>query len=257
MGLLDDIVTEKEREIARLRAAPLPAPTKRRVDVDPYEALRRPASGKLRLLAEIKRRSPSAGALSAAMSVVDRGLAYERAGAVAISVLSDGPFFGGSFDDLAAVSARVSVPTLCKDFVLDEVQLAHARASGASLVLLIVRLLDQPALARLVDAARAYDLAPLVEITNEEELERALAVGARVIGVNARDLDTLVMDAARAARVLALIPRGRVAIHLSGLKTPDDVRAIAAGRADAALTGEALMRADDPEPLLRRLIEAC
>ena len=254
MGLLSDIVAEKQREIARLRAAPLKAPA--RPTVDPYEALRRPEGAPLRLIAEIKRRSPSAGALSTALSAVERGLAYERAGAVAISVLTDAPFFAGSFDDLRDVSGAVSVPTLCKDFVLDEIQLAHAAAAGASLVLLIVRLLDRAALAHLVDRARAHGLAPLVEITNEDELERALSVGARIIGVNARDLDTLVMDRERAARVVAAVPRGYIAIHLSGLKTPDDVQRVAAGRADAALTGEALMRADDPGPLLASLVGA-
>lgn len=258
MGLLDDIVTEKRREIERLRASPRPAARARpRPRVDPLEALRRPAGAPLRLIAEIKRRSPSAGALSSALSVVERARAYEAGGAVAVSVLTDAAFFGGSFDDLAAASAAVSAPTLCKDFVLDEVQLDHAAASGASMALLIVRLLDDAALARLISAARARELAPLVEVTHEGELERALWAGAQLVGVNARDLDTLVIDPARAARIVALVPREIVAVHLSGLSDPEQVRAIAAGRADAALAGEALMRADDPSTLLARFVEAC
>lgn len=256
MGLLDDIVTQKLREVARLRVTPAP-PGRACERVDPFEVLRRPAGAPLRLIAEIKRRSPSAGALSSALTVIERARAYEAAGAVAVSVLTDAEFFGGSYADLAAASAALSVPTLCKDFVLDEVQLDHAADAGASLVLLIVRLLDDSALARLVSAARARGLAPLVEVTDERELERALSAGARLVGVNARDLDTLVIDPARAARVVADVPRGRVAVHLSGLATPEQVRVVAAGRADAALVGEALMRADDPSPLLGRLVEAC
>lgn len=256
MGLLDDIVAAKRREIERLRAAPRPAP-RARSRVDPLDVLRRPDGARLGLIAEIKRRSPSAGALSSALSVVERARAYVAGGAVAVSVLTDGEFFGGSYDDLSAASAAIDAPTLCKDFVLDEVQLDHAAAAGASLALLIVRLLDDAALARLITAARARSLAPLVEVTDEAELERALSAGARLVGVNARDLDTLAIDPDRARRVLDQVPRGRVAVHLSGLSTPEHVRAVAAGRADAALAGEALMRADDPGPLLARFVGAC
>lgn len=256
VGVLSRIVETKQAEIAALRGVPAPAPRPRRPSLDPYEVLHRPAGRPLALLAEIKPRSPSAGELSRALSPADRGRAYERAGAAGISVLTDAPFFGGSYADLAAVSDAVRVPTLCKDFVLDEVQLAHAAASGASLVLLIVRILPDALLAELVTAARRHHLAPLVEVATHDELARALSAGARIIGVNARDLDTLEMDRARAASVLAAIPDGRIAIHLSGLSSPEDVAAIAKGRADAALLGEALMRKDDPEPLLASLVAA-
>lgn len=190
------------------------------------------------------------------LSAADRARAYERAGAVAVSVLTDSAHFGGSFDDLRAVRDAVTVPLLCKDFVVDERQLDWAVASGADLVLLIARILDDEALSSLGQAARSRGLCPLFEVATEDEVHRVVASGARVVGVNARDLDTLQMDATRAARVLAAIPRGLVALHLSGLRSPADVTAIAAGRVDGALVGEALMREDDPEPLLRALVQA-
>jgi indole-3-glycerol phosphate synthase len=148
------------------------------------------------------------------------------------------------------------VPVLAKEYVLDEVQLDRAREAGADAVLLIARIVSPARLRELHDAARARDLQPLVEVTNEEELGSAIESGARLIGVNARDLDTLQMDAARAARVLAAIPVDRVRIHLSGIKTPDDVRALARTGVDGVLLGEALMRQADPEPLLRALVAA-
>jgi indole-3-glycerol phosphate synthase len=250
MGVLDEILASKRLEIERLRAEGRPSSPSR--PPRPH-GLRRP--GELSLIAEIKRRSPSAGALSTVLSPEDRGRAYEAAGAAAISVLTDGPFFDGSYEHLAAVASAVSIPVLCKDFVLDEVQLDRAAAAGASLVLLIVRILDDARLGALVTAARARGLEPLVEVATHDELARALAAGSGVIGVNARDLDTLVMDRARAADIVAAIPAGIVAAHLSGLATPDDVRRVPP-RADAALLGEALMRLDDPTPLLRDLASA-
>lgn len=250
MGVLGDILANKRLEIEHLRGEPAPSPPPR--PPRPHGLIR---PGSLALIAEIKRRSPSAGALSTALSPAERGRAYEAAGASAISVLTDGPFFDGSFEHLRDVASAVSIPVLCKDFVLDERQIELAAASGASLILLIVRILDDARLTALTAAARAHGLEPLVEVTTHDELSRALAAGATVIGVNARDLDTLIMDRARAANVLAAIPSGLVAIHLSGLATPDDVRRVAP-RADAALLGEALMRLDDPAPLLRDLVSA-
>jgi indole-3-glycerol phosphate synthase len=252
VSLLADILASKRREIEALRKSKLPAPSHTPVDVS--AALRR--SGALRLACEIKLKSPSAGPLSRALDVPSRAAIYAREGASLISVLCDGPFFDGGYEHLAAARAAVRTPLLAKEFVLDEVQIDAARAHGADTVLLIARIVDRPGLAALIAAARARGLEPIVEVVDEPELESALAGAARVIGVNARDLDTLQMDAARAARVLAAIPRDKVALHLSGVKTPDDVRAIAKGRADAALVGETLMRADDPAPILAELVRA-
>jgi indole-3-glycerol phosphate synthase len=175
-----------------------------------------------------------------------------------VSVLTDARWFDGSLADLRAARERLRIPVLCKDFVVDVTQIDHAWAAGADAVLVIVRCLPETGGAdpvrRLVEGARSRGIEPFVEVIDERELERALDAGAQVIGVNARDLDALEMDASRAARVLASIPAGRVAVHLSGLKSRADVAQVAASRADAALVGEALMRRDDPTPLLRELV---
>ena len=260
-GVLSRILETKRAEVAKLRAGWESGSTSRSVPRDVLPALERPAGAPLRLLAEIKFESPSAGALSRSLDAGGRAIAYANGGASMVSVLTDAPHFGGSWDDLrrarlALDGVRRDVPLLAKEFVLDEIQLTVARASGADAVLLIARIVTPERLGELVDAARQRELEPLVEVATDEELTAALTTKARVIGVNARDLDTLAMDPRRAARLLAAIPAGKVAVHLSGVRTSDDVRLLAAGRADAALVGEALMREEDPTPLLGRLVAA-
>ena len=250
MGVLAEILEAKRRSLARLGDEPLPAPPPRRA-----VELGRPPGAPLRLLCEIKLRSPSAGPLSRRLTVGERARAYERGGAHMVSVLCDEEFFGGSFSDLGEARLGTKLPLLCKDFVLHERQLDLARAWGADAVLLIARCVGDR-LGHLVDESRARELEPLVEVTSEEEAARAIATGARLVGVNARDLDTSVIDQERAARVLASLPRAVTAIHFSGLATPADIARVAASRADAALVGEALMREDDPEPLLGALVAA-
>lgn len=257
MSLLDDILTRKRAEIVDLEdATRSPVPRKA---IDAVAALRR--DGPMHLIAEVKLRSPSAGPLSRALSPHARALAYASAGASMVSVLCDGPFFDGSFGHLAACrraldAAGLRVPLLAKDYVLDERQVQEASDRGADAVLLIARIVDAPTLRRLATAARDEGIEPFVEVSDEAELDAALAAAARIIGVNARDLDTLAMDLERAARVLARIPPSTVAVHLSGLKSAADVARVAATRADAALVGEALMRQDDPAPLLAQLVAA-
>jgi indole-3-glycerol phosphate synthase len=251
MGLLDEILTEKRREAGALARAP----TARRPDGwpvrDALQALKRPAGAPLRLVAEIKFRSPSAGPLSRALGAADRAVAYERAGASMISVLTDRKWFDGSFDDLSDARKSVSVPVLCKDYVVAPSQIERAWIAGADAVLVIVRCVpEKHALRALVDAARTRGIEPLLEVTNEHELDAAIAADARLVGVNSRDLDTLTIDTDRAARVLDAAPPGIVAVHLSGVRDPGAVARVAASRADAALVGEALMKNDDPEPLL-------
>jgi indole-3-glycerol phosphate synthase len=260
--MIDRILCPKRAEIARMLAVPSFAP-KRHPGGGVPEALTRPPGAPLRLLAEIKFRSPSAGMLSRALAAPDRALAYAEGGACMISVLTDGPFFGGSYDDLAACrealerSLGATRPRLlCKEFILDAVQLERAADAGADAALLIARIVTASELRALADAARARGLEPVVEVATEAELAVAQAASARVIGVNARDLNTLRLDSARAQSVLRAIPPPTVAIHLSGLATPDDVSRIAGSRADAALVGEALMRVDDPRPLLRAMVES-
>lgn len=251
MGVLSEILESKRAEIRRLRSARFPVPPPVRV-----VSLKRSIGEPLRIFAEIKRRSPSAGALSTRLSIAQRASAYERGGAALISVLCDGPYFDGAFEHLTEARGATSLPILCKDFILDEVQLDAARAFGADAVLLIVRCLQRPELRRLLVAARARDLLPLVEVQGSDEARVAFDEGAEVVGVNARDLDTLSMDAEEAQRVLDVLPSHIVRVHLSGVSTAARVRDIARRGIDAALVGEALMRKDDPEPLLRELVAA-
>jgi indole-3-glycerol phosphate synthase len=256
---LADIVAAKRIEVSRLREQP--RRPSGHVPIDVPSALRRAPGSALRFIAEVKLRSPSAGALSRALSPADRAWAYAESGASMVSVLCDGPFFDGSFDHVSAARRRFDaagarVPLLAKEFVLDTRQVAEARDRGADAVLLIARIGDARSLATLVRCARDEGVEPLVEVVSEQELEWALSQGAGVIGVNARDLDTLEMDAARAARVLAAIPADVVAVHMSGVRDAEGVRAVASGRADAALVGEALMREDDPRPMLGELVGA-
>ncbi len=248
-GVLARILDKKRAELKGLRALKLPAAPSRR----PF-SLRR--AGSLQLIAEIKFRSPSAGALSTALSVSERARAYQRAGASMVSVLCDASFFDGAFTHLAEARSACELPLLCKEFVIDESQLDAAVAYGADAVLLIVRCLSEARLAELTRAARARKLEPFVEVVNDEESKMALGVGASLIGVNARDLDTLVMDAERAARFLAELPQSATRVHFSGIAGPDDVRRVAASPADAALVGETLMREAQPEARLRALVAA-
>lgn len=251
MAILEQILDQKRSELPVLRQRKLPQPPPR-----PAVELRRGPSSSLRILAEIKKRSPSAGPLSSALSVKDRAACYERAGASLISVLCDSRFFDGKYEDLLEAREGCGLPLLCKEFVIDEIQLDHALAYGASAVLLIVRCLRPTEVRRLHEAAVSRGLVPLVEIATQEEVPIALDAGATLIGVNARDLDTLKMDPQRTATVLASLPKHITKLYLSGVATEDDVKRILAGPSDGALVGETLMRKDDPEAHLRSLVLA-
>ena len=250
-GRLARILAQKRAELPALRAQRWPAAPGPR----PF-SLRRADDGGLKLISEIKFRSPSAGALSTVLSVTERARAYQRAGASMISVLCDTSFFDGAFAHLTEARAACDLPLLCKEFVIDESQLDAAVAHGADAVLLIVRCVSEERLNQLTRAARERKLEPFVEVVSDEESKMALGAGASLIGVNARDLDTLVMDAARAARVLAELPASVTRVHLSGIARPEDVERLRSSPADAALLGEALMREDQPEARLRALVGA-
>lgn len=250
-GILDQIIANKQQELRALRARRFSqrlAP--RAVD------LARGSAGELKLIAEIKFRSPSAGALSQRLTVEQRAQAYTAGGATLLSVLCDEKYFAGSYEHLAQARVACDTPLLCKEFVIDEIQLDAARAYGADAVLLIVRCLPGRRLEELIVAAEARGLLPLVEVYKQDEAERSLDAGARVIGVNSRDLNTLEMDAVRAAKILAALPEGTIRLHLSGIKNSADVQHIRESGVDAALIGETLMRQDDPEPMLRELVRA-
>ncbi|MEO7984897.1 MAG: indole-3-glycerol phosphate synthase TrpC [Gemmatimonadales bacterium] len=213
------------------------------------------AGSEVAVVAEVKRRSPSAGPIREDLDPVSLAACYAAAGASAISVLTDGPFFGGSLDDLRLVTRSVSVPVLRKDFILDEVQILEARAAGASAILLIVRALLPLRLRSLLASAATWGLDALVEVHDRGELAVALDCGARLIGVNSRDLDTFRIDTARAWNIIRSVPREVLVVAESGMASRVDVEAAAAAGADAVLMGTALSAARDPAALLATLTE--
>jgi indole-3-glycerol phosphate synthase len=253
MPSLDAILESTRRGLPAVRMR-LPeierAAARRPLPPDLARALRRPG---IALIAEVKRRSPSVGAINEGLDPATLARGYAAGGAAAISVLTDREFFGGSMADLGAVVGSVEVPVLRKDFILDESQILEARGAGAAAVLLIVRALQQAELRRLLAFAVDCGLTPLVETHNADEIARALDVGATVIGVNARDLDTLSIDTAAAWRLLASIPRHCIAVAESGMASVADVAAASAAGADAVLIGSALARSSDPATQARDL----
>jgi len=214
------------------------------------EALVRPG---LSLIAEFKRRSPSAGEISAAATVGEQVTAYERGGAAALSVLTDEAHFGGSLEDLRAARAACDLPILRKDFIVDSYQLYEAAANGADAVLLIVRALDDAKLHDLYERARGLDLDCLVEVHKSEELERALQLDADAIGINNRDLDAGTVDISTTYELMPDVPAGKTVVAESGISSPEELEELERVGVDAVLIGSALMRAEDPEGLARAL----
>jgi indole-3-glycerol phosphate synthase len=213
------------------------------------EALVRPG---LSVIAEFKRRSPSAGEISPAGVAAQVG-AYERGGAAALSVLTDGHHFGGSLDDLSAARAACGLPILRKDFIVDPYQLYEAAVYGADAVLLIVRALEDEPLRRLYEEARGLDLDCLVEVHDADELERALQLDADVIGINNRNLDEGLVDVATTYGLMPDVPAGKTVVAESGISVRTELEELERVGVDAVLIGEALMSAADPEALTREL----
>lgn len=234
---------QRAGELAELAAAAPQGPSM-------AEALR---AGDVGVIAEVKRSSPSRGLINARLDAAGQARAYAAGGARGISVLTEPKHFGGSATDLAAVRAAVDVPALRKDFHVDPLQLVEARALGASAVLLIARALDPESLATMADAAHDLGLEVLVEVRDERELERALRTGARLIGVNNRNLETLAIDLEATDRLVPSIPRDRIAVAESGIVTPADVERAAAAGADAVLVGSSISAAVDPTAATRAL----
>ncbi len=208
------------------------------------------------VIAEVKRASPSKGAMAAIADPAALAVDYEAGGASVISVLTEQRRFGGSLADLAAVRQAVGVPVLRKDFVVSSYQLWEARAYGADMILLIVAALEQNALVSLVERAVSIGLVPLVEVHADDELDRALEAGAKIIGVNARDLTTLEVDRTVFARLAPQIPDGILKIAESGIRGPHDLLAYAASGADAVLVGESLVTGKDPRSAVADLVTA-
>ena len=205
------------------------------------------------LLAEVKRRSPSKGAIAEGLNAVAQARAYRDGGASGVSVLTEPAHFGGSVQDLMDVRQAVALPILKKDFHVAPVQLIEARALGASAALLIARALRPDLLIRMMAEGRRLGLELLVEIRDEDELQRALDAGARMIGINNRNLETLEIDPATSDRLLPLVPPGVIAIAESGVREHSDVERYATGGADAVLVGSSLSAAHDPVLATRAL----
>ncbi|QCW50450.1 indole-3-glycerol phosphate synthase TrpC [Nocardioides dongxiaopingii] len=255
MSVLDDIVAgvrldlavrEARTPLAGVRAALADAPPPR----DPMPHLRAAGSS---VIAEVKRRSPSKGDLAAIPDPASLAGEYAAGGAAAISVLTEERRFGGSLADLVAVRAAVDVPLLRKDFIVEGYQLVEARAAGADLALLIVAALDDDTLRRLHDQARELGLTVLVEVHDEPETERAVALGAELIGVNARNLKTLAVDADTFGRLAPLVPADRVLVAESGIGDETDVKRFVAEGARAVLVGEALVKDGAPREAVARM----
>jgi indole-3-glycerol phosphate synthase len=248
LGRLSEAAAERARALTRSldllrdRALAVPPP--------PSLASALGSGPRVAVIAEIKRRSPSKGSINEAMRAGDRAALYDASGARALSILTEPTEFGGDAADLLEVSGRVRLPLLKKDFHVGESQVWEARALGASALLLIARALPPEQLAALVDLAMRIGVEPLVEIRSEGELAAALSTPARIIGVNARDLETLVIDPVVIARLLPAIPGDRLRVAESGMETASDVERAAAEGAHAVLVGSALSAASDPGALL-------
>lgn len=258
MNRLDPIVAATREELARRRQEVPPAEVEaaaaRRAQDDPVRdfagALARRG---LSVIAEHKRRSPSAGPIREDLALEDVVGAYERGGAAALSILTDGPSFGGSLDDLRAARAAAGLPLLRKDFIVDAYQVHESFAAGADAILLIVAALSSTQLTALHAEALGLGLSALVEVHDDHELEAALALGARVIGINNRDLKTLEVDTGRTFELLPRVSGQALVVSESGFSRPGQLDELAQAGLDAVLIGEALMRSPDVETACREL----
>jgi indole-3-glycerol phosphate synthase len=249
-GVRADLAARQELEpLDRLKKAATRAPS-------PRDVMAAFSGSEVAVIAEVKRASPSKGALAAIADPAALAADYEAGGARVISVLTEKRRFGGSIEDLAAVREAVDVPVLRKDFIISSYQLWEARAYGADLVLLIVAALEQNALVSLVERAVSIGLVPLVEVHTLEELDRGVDAGARVLGINARNLRTLEVDRGVFAQLAPCVPDGIIKIAESGVRGPHDLLAYAAAGADAVLVGESLVTGKDPRSAVADLVTA-
>jgi indole-3-glycerol phosphate synthase len=252
VSILDEIVRHKRAEVTERRAAlpyPGPRPSPAR---DFAKALR--GEG-VAIIAEFKRASPSRGRIADNASPRAMAAAYERGGAAAVSVLTEERYFEGSLQDLVEARAACLIPVLRKDFVIDEWQLEESAAAGADAVLLICAALGDD-LQPMLRAARNLGLAALVEVHDEDETAHALDAGAEIVGINNRDLSTFQVNLETTRSLRPLIPSDRIVVSESGIRTPDDIRALASLGVNAALIGEVLMLAADPAQSVRKLVKA-
>lgn len=248
MDFLENIIQEKEREVKDM---PLEKIGPLRHSYSVYQQIKAHPE-KIHVIGEVKRASPSKGAINLAVDVIEQAKAYEKAGVTAISVLTDELFFKGSIDDLREISAQVSIPVLCKDFIIDEKQLIRARNAGATLVLLIVAALSKQQIETLYKQAVALGLEVLVEVHDEQELVIAEALSARLIGVNNRNLKTFDVSIEVSKKLGTKQTTNAVYISESGFLTSEQVNSVK-GNYQAILIGEGLMRENDPKAKVKEL----
>ena len=253
MTILDTILLEKRREVLSMLAEQEVVQEARPSRPSLFDKLYK--SEHLQIMAEMKRASPSKGLIAEGADPVAQAIAYYNAGAACISVLTDSHFFKGSFEDLTAVADNVPIPLLCKDFIVDPVQIDRAKNAGASVILLIVAALTNEELTNFHAYALASGLEVLVEVHDEAELKRALAVNAKLIGVNNRDLRTFTVDLKKTEEIAAIFPfeEERVLISESGIWEPEDALFVAGTGASAVLVGESLMRSGEVAVALKSL----
>lgn len=253
---LIEILEEKKKEVARLKKDGIPSPSQ--VDIpgirDFKSALAQP--DRINLIAEIKFASPSAGIIRGKKDPVKIGQTYEKAGAAAISLLTDQRFFHGYLENLPRVKQAVHLPILRKDFTIDEIQIREALIWGADAVLLIVRILSGMQLEELLQVAHENGLAALVEVHDRQDLEKALASRAEIIGINNRDLDTFEINLQATPDLAGRIPDGYIIVGESGFHHPEDIRALKGLNINAVLIGSSLMGSDDVEAKTREIVEA-
>ncbi|MGO4955865.1 indole-3-glycerol phosphate synthase TrpC [Luteococcus sp. Sow4_B9] len=258
MTVLDEIIVGVRSDLAERRAVTSLADLELRIQSAPapLDVLTRFREPGLSVISEVKRKSPSKGALAVIEDPAALAAQYELGGASAISVLTEKHRFNGSLDDLDAVRERVRIPVLRKDFVVDEYQVWEARAHGADLVLLIVAALDDSQLARLHQLVQDLGMTPLVEVHTAEEARRAADLGAELVGVNNRNLKTLDVDLAQFGRLVELLGDQTVKVAESGILGPEDAALVHRQGADVVLVGEALVRHGDPAAAIREMVSA-
>jgi indole-3-glycerol phosphate synthase len=253
---LIEIIETKKQEVAELKRNGISSLNQRSIPQirDFNSAISQP--GRINLIAEIKFASPSAGMIREKADPIKIGQIYERAGASAISLLTDQKFFNGHLENLPAVKQAVNLPVLRKDFIIDEIQIREALVWGADAILLIVRILSESQLKEFLHISQENGLAALVEVHNWEDLEKALDAGAVIIGINNRDLDTFEINLQTTLKLAAQIPEGHIIVGESGIHNPKDIEGLKGSKVNAVLVGSSLMSSDDIEAKTKAIVEA-
>ena len=254
MNRLEEILRAKRQEIPLLlsRRIEFDQEARARKNFRSFQTALQSDDNQIAVIAEVKKASPSAGVIAHSFNPIGIAEEYELTGASAISVLTDAKFFHGDLEHLEDVRAAVSLPLLRKDFILDEIQIAESAANGADAILLIVAALEQPQLVDLLESAASYKVDALVEVHSEDELHRGIEAGAKIIGINNRNLATFEVDLGVTERLCRDVPDHIVLVSESGIKKPQDVQRVKACGVDAVLVGEALMRGEISIEQLRR-----